>query len=66
LLYPFAVGAFVALFFLHVPFPLTIALAALGGVVLQRWQPDAFHTAGHSRVPAAGLLQSATESQTQQ
>src|SRR5438045_7937342 len=37
LLYAFAVAAFVALFFLHVPFPLTIGLAALAGVVLQRW-----------------------------
>src|SRR4030081_1161953 len=39
LLYLFAVGAFVALFFLHVAFPITIGLAALVGLVLQRWLP---------------------------
>jgi chromate transporter len=47
LLYLFAIGAFVALFFVHVPFPVTIGLAALGAAVLQRWQPVVFQSAGH-------------------
>src|SRR4030088_2008521 len=40
LLYVFALGAFVALFFLHLAFPLTIGLAALPGLILQGWQPE--------------------------
>jgi len=43
----FAVAAFVALYFLSVPFPLVVAAAALGGVVLQRFVPDAFRAGGH-------------------
>ena len=43
----FAVLAFVALFFLSVPFPLVIVAAAVGGVLLQRFVPDAFRAGGH-------------------
>src|SRR5215211_6943492 len=45
LLYVFAAAAFVALFFLHVPFPITIGLAALAAVILQRLQPRVFQIA---------------------
>ena len=47
LLYAFAVAAFVALYFVHVPFPITIGVAALAGVVLQRWRPEVFRSGGH-------------------
>ena len=43
----FAVLAFVALYFLGLPFPLVILAAALGGVVLRRFVPDAFRVGGH-------------------
>ncbi len=43
----FAVLAFAALFFLSVPFPLVIIAAAVGGIVLQRFVPDAFRQGGH-------------------
>ena len=43
----FAVLAFVALFFLSIPFPLVIIAAAVGGIVLQRFIPDAFRSGGH-------------------
>ncbi|HEV8044321.1 MAG TPA: chromate transporter, partial [Rubrobacter sp.] len=43
----FAVLAFVALYFLAVPFPLVVVAAAIGGVVLQRFLPDAFRGGGH-------------------
>jgi chromate transporter len=66
LLYVFAVGAFVALFFLHVPFPLTIGLAALGGVVLQRWQPAVFQSAGHSPAQAPTAEESAAAVRSEQ
>jgi chromate transporter len=46
LLYLFAMGAFVALFVFHIPFPLTIGLAAGAALVLQRWQPLVFRSAG--------------------
>jgi chromate transporter len=46
LLYVFAAAAFVALFFAHLSFPLTIAAAAVGGLVLQRWQPSVFRARG--------------------
>ncbi|HEV2091898.1 MAG TPA: chromate efflux transporter [Rubrobacter sp.] len=47
----FAVAAFVALYFLSVPFPLVVVAAAVGGIVLQRFVPDAFGQVGHG--PAA-------------
>ncbi len=43
----FAILAFVALYFLSVPFPLIIAAAALGGVLLSRVVPEAFRPRGH-------------------
>jgi chromate transporter len=65
LLYAFAVAAFVALFFLHVPFPLTIGLAALTGVVLQRWRPEVFRGGGHG-AHAASAEELAAVSATQE
>ncbi|HKZ26483.1 MAG TPA: chromate transporter, partial [Rubrobacteraceae bacterium] len=43
----FAVLAFVALYFLSVPFPLVVAAAALAGVLLRRPLPGAFRASGH-------------------
>ena len=43
----FAVLAFVALYFLSVPFPLVVAAAALAGVLLRRSLPSAFRASGH-------------------
>ena len=43
----FAVAAFVALYFLSVPFPLVVVAAAVGVVVLQRFVPGAFRAGGH-------------------
>ena len=43
----FAVLAFVALYFLSIPFPLVVAAAALAGVLLRRPLPGAFRTRGH-------------------
>lgn len=48
----FAVAAFVAIYFLSVPFPLVVAAAALAGVSLQRFLPEVFSTGGHA--PAEG------------
>jgi chromate transporter len=44
----FAVFAFVALYFLSVPFPLVVAAAALAGVLLRRLLPEAFRARGHA------------------
>ncbi len=44
----FAILAFVALYFLSLPFPLVVAVAALAGVILQRWLPGAFRARGHA------------------
>ncbi len=46
-LWGFAVAAFVALYFLSVPFPLVVITAAVGGLVLQRFVPRAFRGGGH-------------------
>ncbi len=43
----FAVLAFVALYFLSVPFPLVVVAAAAGGLVLSRLMPEAFRGRGH-------------------
>ena len=43
----FAALAFVALYFLAVPFPLVVVVAALGGIILQRFVPEAFRGVGH-------------------
>ena len=47
LLVGFSIAAFVALFFLSVPFPLVVLAAALGGLVLSRVVPEAFDSVGH-------------------
>jgi chromate transporter len=47
LLYAFAVAAFLALYLVHLPFPVVIGLAAVLGSLLQRWQPDVFRGAAH-------------------
>jgi chromate transporter len=47
LLAVFAVASFVAIYFLSVPFPLVVVGAAVLGVVMQRFVPDAFRAAGH-------------------
>jgi chromate transporter len=47
LLILFAVFAFVAIYFARLPFPLVIIGAGLGGVLLQRWWPEAFRPARH-------------------
>jgi chromate transporter len=41
-LYGFAAAAFVAVFFLEVPFPYVVAAAALGGLLMQRRLPRVF------------------------
>lgn len=43
-LYGFAAAAFVAIFFLKVPFPFIVAAAALGGLIMERWMPRIFCT----------------------
>jgi chromate transporter len=43
----FAVLAFVALYFLSVPFPLVVVAAAVGGLLLSRVVPEAFRGRGH-------------------
>jgi len=47
LLVGFAILAFVALYFLSVPFPLVVIAAAIGGVLLSRAVPEAFRGGGH-------------------
>jgi chromate transporter len=44
----FAILAFVALYFLSVPFPLVVVAAAVGGLILSRAMPGAFRGRGHS------------------
>jgi chromate transporter len=66
LLYTFAIGAFVALFFLHVAFPITIGVAALAGLLLQRWQPEVFRPAAHGGAHDSPLDESSVAKQTQQ
>jgi chromate transporter len=41
-LYGFAVGAFIAIFFLKVPFPVIILAAAIGGMLMERPLPRVF------------------------
>jgi chromate transporter len=47
ILVAFAILAFVALYFLSVPFPLVVVAAAVGGLLLNRVVPDAFRGGGH-------------------
>ncbi|MBA2346248.1 MAG: chromate efflux transporter [Rubrobacter sp.] len=58
----FAVLAFAALFFLSVPFPLVIMAAAVGGIVLQRFVPDAFRQGGHGPDEEASAVDEAPSS----
>lgn len=41
-LYAFAGSAFIAIYFFNLPFPLIVASAGLGGLILQRWLPGVF------------------------
>ncbi len=59
-LYLFAAAAFVGLFFLHLSFPVTIACAAVAGLVLQRWQPAVFRAGGEHHVDGASDTQADT------
>lgn len=43
----FAIAAFVAIYFLSLPFPVVVLAAALGGVVLARFAPAAVQAGGH-------------------
>ena len=52
LLIGFAAAAFVAIFFGHLPFPLVIGAAALGGLVLKRWFPTVFQPPAHGPTQA--------------
>jgi chromate transporter len=47
ILVAFAILAFVALYFLSVPFPLVVVAAAVGGLLLSRVVPGAFRGSGH-------------------
>jgi chromate transporter len=47
LLVGFAILAFVALYFLSIPFPLVVIAAAVGGLLLSRLVPEAFRGSGH-------------------
>ncbi|NJP07323.1 MAG: chromate efflux transporter [Chloroflexaceae bacterium] len=51
LLIGFAIGAFIALRFFQMPFPLLLLIAALGGLVLHHWWPNVFG-ASRSRAPS--------------
>ena len=46
ILFVFAILAFVALYFLSIPFPLVVIAAALGGLLLSRVVPEAFRGGG--------------------
>ena len=48
LLIVFAILAFVALYFLSIPFPLVVFAAAVGGLLLSRVVPAAFRGSGHA------------------
>ena len=51
-LYSFAAAAFIAIDFFSVPFPLIVAAAAAGGVLLERALPEAFRPRGAGANPA--------------
>jgi len=59
-LYLFAAAAFVGLYFFHTSFPVTIACAALAGLLLQRWQPAVFRAGGEHHADAASDTQADT------
>ena len=54
-LWAFAVAAFVALYFLSVPFPLVVVVAAVGGIVVRRFVPEAFRQGGHGQEQESAL-----------
>src|ERR687895_1014604 len=47
ILFVFAILAFVALYFLSIPFPFVVVAAAVGGLLLSRVVPGAFRGSGH-------------------
>ena len=47
ILFAFAILAFVALYFLSIPFPVVVVAAALGGLLLSRAVPEAFRGGRH-------------------
>ena len=47
----FAVASFVAIYFLSVPFPIVVAAAALGGLLLRSRVPQAFRAREHGDTP---------------
>ena len=47
-LWGFAIASFLALFALHIPFPLLIVLAGVGGYIGGQWRPDLFALNTHS------------------
>ena len=47
ILFAFAILAFIALYFLSIPFPLVVIAAGLAGLVLSRAVPEAFQGGGH-------------------
>jgi chromate transporter len=48
-----AVASFVAIYFLSVPFPLVVLVAAFAGLLLQRWWPEIFRSGGDGRESSA-------------
>ncbi len=58
-MYGIAAGAFIALFFLRLPFPLVIAAAAAIGLLGVRWRPDLFRVRGHGSGAAAAISDTA-------
>ena len=58
-LYSFAAAAFIAIDFFSVPFPLIVAAAAAGGVLLERALPEAFRPRGAGANPAVPGARSA-------
>jgi chromate transporter len=47
ILFGFAILAFIALYFLSIPFPLVVIAAGLAGLLLSHAVPEAFHGGGH-------------------
>ncbi len=53
----FAAAAFVGIYFLSIPFPVVVAVAALGGLVLQRSLPEVFAARGHGDGENTGVIE---------
>ena len=60
ILFVFAILAFVALYFLSIPFPLVVIAAALGGLLLSRVVPEAFRGGGHGSTEEDTVLDRTT------